>query len=124
MPIMDDYDVFIHWYHGECNPENPNIKYAKVLNVVRERMKHNTLIGDILMQILKYGKLDNHTYKGLKYISNGGLSSYSVAKSSLKYNNGHPWLRKFQEQYGNIIDVKSDDSIVLTDKWKMILSYL
>ena len=67
MPIKDDIDVFVKRYHEKCNTENPSIKYAEVLNVVRNRIKRNTLIGDISTHPLAMITLFIHFRKVMKF---------------------------------------------------------
>jgi len=133
MPVTEDYDIFAYRVkHGvlkKNTPEeiggefDPQGNYDEVILTIRKSIHKTKLIGQIMNRLIETGQMDETSYKQLDFVRNGGRSSFSLVKSNMKYHGekGHPWFRMHQQKYGNII-CDMGDYIVLSEKWKKIIS--
>ena len=122
----------------ESAPEEPKPKepepeenYDDVVSKILENIDKNTLIGQIMAHMKEKGSMNKSSYEKLEYVQNWipksshekKVTPFSTAKHHLNYNGGkqHPWLKMDQQKYGPII-YNMGDYMVLSDKWKEIIS--
>jgi len=119
----------------EPAPEEPapEENYDEVISTVRERINRDScLIGEIMDHMKEEGTMNEASYKQLKYVRNWipkgprrKVSTFNEAKRLLKGSKNTPshiaFLQKEQRLYGNIV-CDMGDCIVLSEKWKEIIS--